>query len=156
MRILDGDLPITATDPNAPMIAFERLRWAGPLTIITSLAAVHLVRVLVIHIPGVRAQSMALGWIAPTADTVILVTIAVGVFAYLSAFSDRPVRAWRHVAFGALLMSFLPLLMMGRGPLFGNAVSAVAVGLMHVAAYVPCVTLLPWLSVERLKVGVSS
>src|ERR1051325_570044 len=101
MTLLDT---VSTTDDSGP-IATERLLWAGPLTVLTSIAAVLLVRLAVIHIPGARADATPLGLIAPTIDTAILVSIAVLVFAGLSASSDHPVRTFRRVAFGALLVS---------------------------------------------------
>ncbi len=140
MTILDSDVDAAA---QGPIVAIERLLWAGPVTVVTSIAAVLAARLLVIRIPGVRSDSVSLGWIAPTADTAILVTLAVIVFAGITASADQPVRTFRRVAFGALLVSFLPLLIVGRRAPFGNDATAVALAILHVAAYVPCVTLLP-------------
>jgi hypothetical protein len=125
------------------VIATERLLWVGPLTVLTSIAAVSAVRLLVIRIPGAQAGSVTLGWIAPIADTAILCTLAVLVFAGISAFHDDPVRQYQHVAFGALMASFLPLVIIASGGLSGNVPTAIALGAMHIAAYVPCVTLMP-------------
>jgi hypothetical protein len=63
------------------------------------------------------------------------------VFGLLSAFHDDAIRRFRWIAFGALLVSFLPLI---AAPEFGNVATAFGVAAMHVAAYLPCVTLLPW------------
>jgi hypothetical protein len=143
--ILDTD---TTTSP-ALLVATERLLWVGPLTVLTSIVAVLTVRLLVIRIPGVRSDSVALGWIAPTADTTILCSLAVIVFAVISAFDDNPLRKFQQIALGALLVSFLPLLIVGSGGLLGNGPTAIALGAMHIAAYVPCVTLLPRLTAVR-------
>jgi hypothetical protein len=142
MTLLD-----TAPSPTreANVLATERLLWVGPVTVLASISAVLLVRLLVIHIPGARADATPLGLIAPTIDTVILVSIAVLVFAGITASSDHPVRTFRRVAFAALLVSFVPLLVVGRGPMIGGLPTALALGAMHVAAYIPCVTLLPML-----------
>ena len=142
MTLLDT---ATSTTDDASVLATERLLWAGPVTVLTSIATVLLVRLLVIHIPGVRADSTPLGLIAPTIDTTILVSMAMLVFAGLSASSDYPVRTFRRVAFGALLVSFVPLIVVGRGPMIGGLPTALALGSMHIAAYIPCVTLLPML-----------
>ena len=142
MTLLDTN--ISASD-NVEVLATERLLWVGPVTVLTSIAVVLLVRLLVIQIPGVPADSTPLGLIAPTIDTAILVSLAVLVFAGITASSDHPVRTFRRVAFGALLVSFVPLLVVGRGPMIGGLPTALALGAMHVAAYIPCVTLLPML-----------
>jgi hypothetical protein len=140
--IFDDAMPTVRT----PVIAIERLLWVGPLTVLTSIAAVLAVRLLIVQVPGVRRDSVSMGWIAPTADTAILCTMAVFVFAGIAAFHDNPVRQYRRLAFGALLVSFLPLLIVGSGGLYGNVPTAIALAAMHIAAYVPCVTVMPKLT----------
>jgi hypothetical protein len=141
MALLDTD-----SGGDAPTVALGRIAWAGPLTVLTSLASVHLVRQVVIRLPHIRSGSSVFGIVPVTADTVILCTIAVVIFGLVSAFHDDAIRRFRWIALGALLMSFLPLV---HFPELGNVATAVAVGSMHVAAYVPCVTLLPWISRDR-------
>src|SRR4051812_34656903 len=141
MALLDAD-PVL----GAPDVAFGRLAWAGPLTIVTSIAAVHGVRQLVLRLPHIRSQAAVFGIVPVTLDTAVLCAIAVVTFGLISAFNDAPIRRFRWAAFGALLVSFLPLV---HFPELGNAATAVAVASMHVAAYLPCVTLLPWASRAR-------
>ena len=141
MGLLDPD-PVT----NAPAVEVGRIAWAGPLTVMTSIAAVHLVRQVVIRLPHIQVASPALRIVPVTADTIILCSIAVVVFTLVSAFHDNPVPRFRWMAFGALLMSFLPLV--NAGPI-ADAPTAFGIGAMHVAAYVPCVTLLPWAAVPK-------
>ena len=136
MGLLDADPVDEASD-----VAVGRILWAGPLTILMSVAAVHLVRQVVIRLPHIHSGSAVFGIVAVTADTAILCTIAVVTFGLLCAFHDDGIRRFRWIAFGALLVSFLPLV---HFPALGNVPTAVAVASMHVAAYVPCVTLLPW------------
>ena len=143
--LLDDAPPAVPTS----LVVTERLLWVGPLTVLASIAAVLAVRLLVIRVPGVRSDSVSMGWIAPTADTAILCTMAVFVFAGIAAFHDDPVHHYRRVAFGALLVSFLPLLIVGSGGLYGNVPTAIALGAMHIAAYVPCVTLMPRLAAMK-------
>ncbi|HEY2433527.1 MAG TPA: SdpI family protein [Vicinamibacterales bacterium] len=81
-----------------------------------------------------------------TADTAVLCTVAVIVFGLLSAFHDEPIRRFRWIAFGALLASFLPLV---AAPEIGGIPTAFSVASRHVAAYLPCVTLLPWAAAAR-------
>jgi hypothetical protein len=123
-----------------------RVAWAGPLTVMTSIAAVHMVRQVVMRLPDVHRDSIAFGVVAVTADTAVLCTIAVIVFGLLSAFHDEPIRRFRWIAFGALLASFLPLV---AAPEIGGSATAFSVASMHVAAYLPCVTLLPWAAATR-------
>jgi len=135
MGLLDSD----AVDA-APTVALGRLVWAGPLTVLASLAAVHLVRQVVLRLPHIQTGSPALRVVPVTADTVILCSAAVVVFILVAASHDDGVRRFRWIAFGALLASFLPLV--HAGPL-ADMPTAFSIGSMHVAAYVPCVTLLP-------------
>jgi hypothetical protein len=141
-------LGLLDTDPgdHAADVAIGRIVWTGPATVLASLAAVHLVRQIVMRLPHVRAGSPAFRIVAVTADTTILCTIAVITFVLISAFHDHAIRRFRWIAFGALLTSFLPLL---NAPDIGDAPTVAGVAAMHVAAYVPCVTLLPWASRAR-------
>jgi hypothetical protein len=143
MGLLDADKVVSTLG-----VEMGRIVWAGPLTVATSIAAVHAVRQIVVRLPHVRTGSVAFGVIAVTADTAVLCTIAVAVFALLSAFHDDAVRRFRRIAFGALLVSFLPLL---AGPDIGNVPTALGVAAMHVAAYVPCVTLLPLATASKRR-----
>jgi len=119
MALLDADA-VT----ESPAVAIGRLAWAGPLTVITSIAAVHLVRQIVIRLPHIRAGSAVFGILPVTVDTAVLCTIAVFTFGLLSAFHDDAIRRFRWIAFGALLVSFLPLV---HFPELGNVPTAVAV-----------------------------
>lgn len=143
MRLLDSD-----TVDSAPAVALGRIAWAGPLTVLTSLAAVHLVRQIVVRLPHIQAGSPALRVVPVTADTVILCSIAVIVFMLVAAFHDSPIPRFRWIAFGALLASFLPLVK--AGPI-ADTPTAFGIGAMHVAAYFPCVTLLPWATRARFR-----
>jgi hypothetical protein len=134
--LLDAD-PVT----TGPAVATGRIAWAGPLTVLTAIAAAHAVRQVVIRLLHIRPDAMAFGVTAVTVDTAVLCTIAVMAFGVLSAFHDDPIRWFRWIAFGALLVSFLPIILT---PEIGNVPTRVGVAAMHVAAYVPCVTLLPW------------
>lgn len=131
---------------GAVELDITRVLGFGPLVLLASITCVHLARLLVIRIPGVDARSAPLGIAAPTIDTWILVTVAIFVYVAVATSADRPARRFRRVAFVALLVSFLPLLIAvkaGKGP------TAAALAIMHIAAYVPTVTLLPWLTLVR-------
>ena len=137
-----GFLDTDAVD-TTPTVALGRIAWAGPLTLLTSLAAVHLVRQVVLRLPRIKVDSAALRPVPVTVDTLILCSIAVIVFTLIGAFHDDAIRKFRWIAFGALLVSFLPLV--NAGPI-ADVPTAFGIGAMHVAAYLPCVTLLPWIT----------
>src|SRR4029079_2237749 len=124
MGLLDAD-PVA----DAPAVAIGRIVWAGPLTVMASLAAVHGVRQVVIRLPSVRAESVAFRIVPVTVDTLLLCTIAVVIFGLVSAFHDHPVRRFRWIAFGALVVSFLPLV---HAPDVGDLPTVVGVAAMHV------------------------
>jgi hypothetical protein len=139
---------------GAPLVATERLLWVGPLTVLTSLAAVHAVRVLAlttVRVSDGSALRGSLGWIAPTADTIILCSLAVVVFAIIGSFSDDPLRTYQRVALGALFASLLPIVIMAPRGMQGDVRIALTLAAMHVAAYVPCVTLMPRLTALRTQ-----
>ena len=137
MSLLDTDV----ADDGAPDIALGRIAWAGPLTVLASLAAVHAVRQVVLRLPHIRVTAAPLRVVPVTVDTAILCSIAVIVFTLVSAFHDNPVPRFRWIALAALLISFLPL---AGSPGLADTPTAFGIGVLHVAAYVPCVTLLPW------------
>jgi hypothetical protein len=139
MTLLQTETPASTEPP----VAIERIVWAGPATVMTSIAAVLAARVVLVQLPGVHGDSVVLGWIAPAADTAILCTFAVIVFIAVNLSSDSPVRTFRRIAFGALLISFVPLAVVATGNLNGNRPTALALAVLHITAYVPCVTLLP-------------
>jgi hypothetical protein len=141
MGLLDAD-----SAGGAPAVAIGRIAWAGPLTVVTSLAAVHAVRQVILRLPHIQVGSAALRPVPVTVDTVILCSLAVVLFTLISAFHDNPIPRFRWIAFGALLVSFLPLV--NAGPL-ADGPTACGIGAMHVAAYFPCVTLLPGATVPN-------
>lgn len=146
--ILDADATIAAT----PAISPGRLAWAGLATVFTSVVTVHVVRLVALSIITIAPDGLPLPlWSFPvTADTVIFCGLGVVVFGAIDGFVDaHPVRTYRVVAFAALLVSFLPLLIISRGAFGGSLSVAMAVAAMHTAAYIPCVTLLPRLAVMK-------
>ncbi len=127
------------------VVAIDRLLWVGPLSIATSLVCVHAVRLIAINLMTLPSAT-PLGWIAPTADTVILCGLAIVVFLMVAGFADDGRRSWQLVAFGALMVSFIPLLtVVGIGRERSTEIAA-TLACMHIAAYIPCVTLLPKLA----------
>src|SRR4051812_38551692 len=112
MALLDAD-----SSASAPEVAVARITWAGPLTVIASIAVVHVVRQVVRRLPDIHSDAAMFGVVPVTLDTTILCTIAVFTFFLISAFNDEAIRRFRWIAFGALLVSFLPLI---HFPALGN------------------------------------
>ena len=127
----------------------RRLLWVGPLTILSSIAAVLAVRTVALRLVARPRRFEPLDIGPPIFDTAVLVAAALIVFAFVAGTSTRPFQLYRRIAFIALLVSFIPdLLLPGRWP---NATWPLAVALMamHAAAWAVTVTMLTTLTVRR-------
>ncbi|MBZ5556297.1 MAG: DUF6069 family protein [Acidobacteriia bacterium] len=127
----------------------RRLLWVGPLTILSSIAAVLGVRAVALRLLVKPRKFEPLDVGPPIFDTAVLVAAALIVFAFVAGASARPFRLYRRIAFVALLVSFVPdLLLPGRFP---NATWPLATVLMmmHVAAWAVTVTMLTTLTARR-------
>jgi len=132
---------------DSPLV---RLIWAGPLTVLISVVAVLLVRIVAVLIlqPDVRFAPRTLR--PPIFDTVILGTGAVLVFLALGRWSSNPVRVYRFLAAGVLAVSLTPDVALAMRHWFGGAwPEAFALMAMHVAVWALCVTLLPGLTAAK-------
>jgi len=118
----------------------SRMLWLGPLTIVSSIAGVLATRrvgLLIVPRPP-RFDMLSVG--PSILDTFILVTIAIFVFAgIVSSAAERPRRRYRLVAFVALLISFLPDLLLLRSAPWPPVAILMA---EHVAAWFVTVELL--------------
>lgn len=97
----------------------SRIYWLGPLTIVSSIAAVLATRWVGLGLVTLPQRFDPLD-VGPTVvDTFVLVTIAVFVFTTVAVgANERPRRRFRVVAFACLLASFVPdLLMAAAWPL---------------------------------------
>jgi len=125
----------------------KRLVWLGPATIALSIVAVFVV------------QQMALLWFAPLPReyamlrslepfvlTACFVSAAVIVFVVIAREAVDPVRTYRRVALSALVISFVPDLILGYTSRPAPATSLWPIALvfmvMHVVAWAVTVTLL--------------
>ena len=82
-------------------IELRRLRSVGPLTVLASIAAVLVVRIVAVSIMG-PSQLLALLWAGPVVFTLVLVTAAGLVFAVVARASATSVRTYRRIAFVTL------------------------------------------------------
>ena len=114
--------------------------WLGPLTILSSIAAVLATRHVGILIVRRPTRFDMLGAGPSILDTAVLVTIAIFVFAAIASSSaEKPRRRYRAVAFAALLVSFLPDLLLLRSAPWPPVAILMA---EHVAAWFVTVELL--------------
>ena len=129
----------------------RRLAWVGPLTIMSSIAAVLIVRSVALRVVSRPPRFAPLGIGPPIVDTAVLVAAAVIVFAVVAGTSANPCRLYRRIALAALVTSFIPdLLLPGR---WRGATWAIAAALMtmHVAAWRVTVTMLTTLTMTRVN-----
>src|SRR5262249_34467720 len=129
-------------EDSLPRIEIERLAWAGPVTLLASVLAVLAVRVVAVLLVEPAPQFAPLGWLAPTFDTTILVSFGILVFGAISSTATNPIRTFRRVALGVLILSLFPALATVNSRQWGgNWPNAIALILMHIAAWAVCVTL---------------
>jgi len=137
-------------DDSLQRIEIERLAWAGPVTLLASVLAVLAVRVVAVLLVEPAPQFAPLGWVAPTLDTTILVSLGILVFGAISSTATNPIRTFRRVAFGVLILSLFPALATVNSRQWGgNWPNAIALMLMHIAAWAVCVTMLPRLTLTH-------
>ena len=124
------------------MATKKSLGVTGPVAVLGALFATLSVRWLGLALVDVPPEFPPLDGPGPTVFfTVVSGLVAVGVFAAIRRFSRDPVRLFRRIAIGVLVLSFLPdlgLLGAGAAATFPGATPA-GVGLlmlMHVAAAV--------------------
>jgi hypothetical protein len=127
-------------------IESPRFLWVAALTIAVSVMAVLAVRAAAIRMlhPSPTFAPLAFG--PPVIDTILCVIVAIFVFLKISSYPNA-VRLWRYVAAAALVLSFLPdvLLAISRD-MGGGWPEACALMIMHIVVWVVCVTLLPGLA----------
>ena len=125
-------------------IDLGRTIWVGPLTVLSAIGAVLVVRVgavAALRLPPSTFQP--LGWFFPIVDTLVLVTAAVIVFAFVARTAARPIRTYQRIALAALVLSMIPDLQIhARRPDLFTWPRTAALMIMHVAAWWVTVTML--------------
>ena len=145
----------------SPRVDLPRLNWVGPVAVLSSIASVLCVRCIGVALVRPDPGFLPLTVGPAVIDTAVLVTFAVLIFRrvicggevprmFLSIagyrfFTLEPIRAFRLIAFRALLLSFLPDVWVALVPLANWPYGLVLAG-MHVAAWSACVTILTSLS----------
>jgi len=123
-------------------IQAKKLWWVGPLTILTAIIGVLVVRVIavaIIHPPYLPG----LGWVMPIVLTTILCTGAVLVFAVVARFAKNPIRTYLIISAVFLVVSFIPDILIANAPMPGAGwPSSIAEMTMHVVAGLITVSML--------------
>jgi hypothetical protein len=131
-------------------IILGRVLWAGPLTVVASVAAVLCARVLAVALLQPPRTFAPLLWAPPIIDTVLLVTAAVIVFSFVATTAVNPIRTFRMIAGVVLVLSFVPDVLLATEHAFGGGwPEAFVLMSMHVVAWVVTVVMLMRLTTVR-------
>jgi hypothetical protein len=120
---------------SASSIELKKLWWAGPLTVLTAIIGVLIVRAIAMAIlPAPFAPGLAMIML-PIILTLILCTGAVLVFALVGRLAKNPVRAYLIISSIFLLISFLPDIAAVSAPFPGAGWPySITLMIMHVVA----------------------
>lgn len=137
---------------SGPRISLTRLYWVGPITVATSVLAVSMIQLIALHTlrPLPRFSESVLTSREPPIVTAVLVSMGVLVFAVCVRVAADPMRTYHRIAFGALLLSFVPNV--AAAVLLRPAAdwpSMIALMMMHVTAWVITVTMLTRMTIGR-------
>jgi hypothetical protein len=145
-------------------VELRRLTWVGPLTVLSSIAAVLFVRYAAVALLHPEPTFMPLTLVPAIIDTAVLVTFAVFVYHHVVSgrdlppmlmgvagwrfFTLEPIPAYRLLAVRALLVSFVPDIAVAFWPR-AKWSYAFALAAMHVAAWAVCVSVLTKLTITN-------
>ena len=136
----------SVTSPAQPTerVAFNRLLWVGPLTILAAIVANVIIQQIAVAVLRPDPAFIPLTLVAPIVFTLIGVLGAVIVYAVIGRVSRQPIRLFRRVAVVTLVVSLIPdILMLITGFNPGTTAANVAVLiLMHVVAWAIAVGML--------------
>ena len=120
---------------SASSIQLKKLWWAGPLTVLTAIVGVLIVRAVAMAIlPAPYAPGRAM-LMLPIILTLILCTGAVLVFALVGRFAKNPIRAYLIISSIFLVISFLPDIAAVSAPFPGAGWPySITLMIMHVVA----------------------
>jgi len=129
-------------------VAFRRLAWVGPLTIVAAAIGTFVIRTVAVALLDV-GNFLPLSFAPPLVFTVIGVLGAVLTFALIGRFAQQPIVLFKRLALGVLVVSFVPDILLLVVPQVipgttGAAVSVLAV--MHLLAWLISVRMLTTLA----------
>jgi hypothetical protein len=134
---------IVSRSPVRPRPGLMRLLWVGPLTVLVSIVAVLIVRIVAVALLHPPPEFTPLGWDSPIVLTAVFVTSAALVFVLVARLASNAIRTFRIIAAVVLLLSFLPDIAVGRSQTPGATwPDALALMAMHIAAWAVCVSML--------------
>jgi Family of unknown function (DUF6069) len=120
---------------SASSVQLKKLWWVGPLTVLTAIIGVLMVRVVAMAIlPPPYAPGLAM-LMLPIILTLVLCTGAVVVFALVGRFAKNPVRTYIIISSVFLVISFLPDIVAISAPFPGAGWPySISLMIMHVVA----------------------
>ena len=120
---------------NASSIQLKKLWWVGPLTVLSAIVGVLIVRAIAMAIlPEPYAPGLAMIML-PIVLTLVLCTGAVLVFAVVGRFAKNPVRTYIIISSVFLVISFLPDVAAVSAPFEGAGWPySISLMIMHVVA----------------------
>jgi len=133
----------SSTHPTA-RVAFSRLLWVGPLTIIAAIVANVIIQQIAVAVLHPDPVFIPLTFAVPIVFTLIGVLGAVIVFAVIGRVSRNPIQLFRRVALVTLVFTFIPdilMLITGFDP-GTTAANVIVLMLMHAVAWAIAVGLL--------------
>lgn len=120
---------------SASSVQLKKLWWVGPLTVLSAIVGVLIVRAIAVailplpHGPGLTMIML------PIMLTLILCISAVIVFALVGRFAKNPVRTYIIISSVFLLISFLPDIGVASAPFPGAGWAySITLMIMHVVA----------------------
>ena len=135
---------LTSSAQPTSRVAFSRLPWVGPLTILAAIVANVIIQQIAVAVLRPDPAFMPLTFAAPIVFTLIGVLGAAIVYAVIGRFARQPIQLFRRVALVTLVVSFIPdILMLITGFNPGTTAANVAVLLlMHIIAWAIAVGML--------------
>ena len=122
------------------------------MTVVAATLAVWVVQHICLFIlpPLPEFSGRILSSIEPALFTAVLVTFAVFVFAWVAEMASRPLRTFRGIALGALIISCLPNVV---GPISARVLDLglLALGFLHVVAWAVTVPMLTRLTIKKIR-----
>jgi hypothetical protein len=124
-------------------IRSPRFLWVAAFTIFVSVLAVMAVRAAAVRILHPDPAYLPLTVEPPIMDTILGALAAIFVFIKIASYPN-PARTYRRVAVVALVVSFVPDVLLAEShSMRGSWPEAYALMIMHVVVCVVCISLLP-------------
>jgi hypothetical protein len=131
-------------------IESRRFLWVAALTIFVSILAVMGVRAVAVRILHPDPAFLPLTVEPPIMDTIMGAVAAIFAFIMIASYPN-PARIYRRVAGVALIVSFVPDVILAESRAMGGGwPEAYALMIMHVVVCLVCITILPSLGLTRV------